>query len=123
MEDTLQQPAYRWVVVSASALILAISMGAIVNGMSAFIVPMQDIFGWNRGDIALINFAGIMGLAFGGLFMGPLADRKGTRPVVLFGVCVLGASYLIASFITSLWQFLFYFLSLASLELGPSFHH
>jgi hypothetical protein len=49
MEDTLQQPAYRWVVVSASALILAISMGAIVNGMSAFIVPMQDIFGWNRG--------------------------------------------------------------------------
>ena len=57
------------------------------------------------GDIALINFAGIMGLAFGGLFMGPLADRKGTRPVVLFGVCVLGASYLIASFITSLWQF------------------
>lgn len=105
MEDTLQQPAYRWVVVSASALILAISMGAIVNGMSAFIVPMQDIFGWNRGDIALINFAGIMGLAFGGLFMGPLADRKGTRPVVLFGVCVLGASYLIASFITSLWQF------------------
>jgi MFS family permease len=100
MEVTLQQPAYRWVVVSASALILAI-----VNGMSAFIVPMQDTFGWNRGEIALINFAGIMGLAFGGLVMGPLADRKGTRPVVLFGVCVLGVCYLAASLISSLWQF------------------
>lgn len=107
-----QQPAYRWIIVSASALILAISMGAIVNGMSAFIVPMQDGFGWKRGDIALINFAGIMGLAFGGLVMGPLADRKGARPVVLFGVCVLGACYLAASAATSLWQYyLLFFLA------------
>jgi MFS family permease len=105
MDATPQQPAYRWVVVSASALILAISMGAIVNGLSAFIIPMQDVFGWNRGDIALINFAGIIGLAFGGLVMGPLADRKGTRPVVLFGVSVLGICYLAASAMTSLWQF------------------
>ena len=50
----------RWVIVFAAALILAISMGAIVNGMSAFIVPMQERFGWDRGDAAFINFAGIM---------------------------------------------------------------
>jgi MFS family permease len=37
--------------------------------------------------------------------MGPLADRKGTRPVVLFGVSVLGICYLAASAMTSLWQF------------------
>lgn len=105
MNISQQQPAYRWIVVSASALILAISMGAIVNGMSAFIVPMQDTYGWSRGDITLINFAGIMGLAFGGLVMGPQADRRGTRPVVLFGVIVLGSCYLVASVLTSLWQF------------------
>ncbi|SDG05026.1 MFS transporter [Sulfitobacter delicatus] len=99
------QPAYRWVVVTAGALILAISMGAIVNGMSAFIVPMQAQFGWSRGDTTLINFAGILGLAFGGLVMGPQADRRGTRPVVLFGVIVLGASYVTASYLTALWQF------------------
>tara|TARA_R110002049_G_scaffold29972_6_gene102173 strand:+ start:10700 stop:11899 length:1200 start_codon:yes stop_codon:yes gene_type:complete len=99
------QPAYRWVVVIAAALILAIAMGAIVNGMSAFIVPMQEGFGWSRGDTTLINFAGILGLSFGGLVMGPLADRRGTRPVVLFGVVVLGLCYLMASVLTSLWQF------------------
>ena len=99
------QPAYRWVVVTAGALILAISMGAIVNGMSAFVVPMQAQFGWSRGDTTLINFAGILGLAFGGLVMGPQADRRGTRPVVLFGVIVLGASYVTASYLTALWQF------------------
>jgi len=105
MTSAEPQPAYRWVIVTASALILAISMGAIVNGMSAFIVPMQNHYGWQRGSIALINFSGIMGLAFGGLLMGRLADRKGTRPVVLFGVTVLGLCYLAASAMTALWQY------------------
>ncbi len=105
MTEDSSQPAYRWVIVVAAALILAISMGAIVNGMSAFIVPMQERFGWTRGDAALINFAGIMGLAFGGVVAGRMADRIGTRPVLLFGVVVLGLCYLAAFFLTSLWQY------------------
>ena len=32
-------PAYRWVIVSASALMLALSMGMIVNGTSVFFTP------------------------------------------------------------------------------------
>jgi MFS family permease len=103
--EAFPQPPYRWVIVFAAALILAISMGAIVNGMSAFIVPMQESFGWARGDAAAINFAGIMGLAFGGVVFGSLADRIGARPVVVFGVVVLGLCYLAASFLTSLWQY------------------
>jgi MFS family permease len=108
MESTTQtsaQPPYRWVIVFAAAMILAISMGAIVNGMSAFIVPMQVRFGWARGDAALINFAGIMGLAFGGVVCGRVADRIGARPVLIFGVVVLGLCYLAASFVTSPWQY------------------
>jgi len=80
-------------------------MGSIANGMSAFIVPMQEAFGWQRGEVAFINFSGIIGLAFGGLFMGPMADRRGTRPVVLFGVTVLGLCYSMASFASELWQY------------------
>ena len=100
-----RQTAYRWVIVSACALILAIAMGSVVNGLSAFIVPMQDQFGWPRGNIAFINFSGILGLALGGLIFGRLADSRGARPVVLFGAFVLGASYLLASFATALWQY------------------
>ena len=103
MPSLPQTPAYRWVIVSASAFILAVSMGAIINGMSAFIVPMQEAYGWQRGDVALINFFGIIGVAFGGLITGPLADKHGTRPLVLFGVTVLGLCYVAASFLTSLW--------------------
>ncbi|MEQ8357169.1 MAG: MFS transporter [Kiloniellaceae bacterium] len=98
-------PPYRWVIVAASALILATAMGTIVNGMSAFLVPMQEAYGWERGDIALINVAGLLGLAFGGLLMGPLADRCGTRPVVFFGVTVLGLCYLAASLADALWHY------------------
>lgn len=105
MSDSDELPTYRWVIVAASALILAISMGAIVNGMSAFVIPMQQTHGWERGDIALINVAGIVGLAFGGLFMGRQADIRGTRPVVLFGVTVMGLCYVAASFAGALWQF------------------
>lgn len=105
MRETDGLPAYRWTIVIASALILAISMGSIVNGMSAFVVPMQQAHGWERGDIALINVAGIVGLAAGGLLMGPQADRRGTRPVVLFGVLAIGICYLTAAFATALWQY------------------
>jgi len=104
LAESIQQP-YRWVIVSASALILALSMGSIINGMSAYIVPMQDSYGWSRADISLINVAGIVGLAFGGLLTGPLADRFGTRPVVLSGAVVLSLSYLSTYFAVELWQF------------------
>jgi MFS family permease len=105
MSNTPLQLSYRWVIVCVSALILAIAMGSIVNGLSAFIVPMQTDYGWARRDISLINFSGIMGLAFGGLVMGPLADKRGVRPVVLFGGVALGLCYLAASYVTELWQF------------------
>ncbi|MDJ1017159.1 MAG: MFS transporter [Paracoccaceae bacterium] len=100
-----EAPWYRWAVVLASALILALALGSIVNGMSAFIVPMEEAFGWSRAEISLINVVGIIGLAIGGLFMGALADRLGTRPVVLFGVTVVGTCYFFAAFAEALWQY------------------
>lgn len=103
--SNIEKPTNRWIIVIASALILALAMGSIVNGMSAYIIPMQENYGWARTDTSLINVAGIMGLAFGGLLTGPLADRLGTRPVVLSGAIVMGFSYLGASITTELWQF------------------
>tara|TARA_R110002126_G_scaffold291791_2_gene458539 strand:- start:69131 stop:70345 length:1215 start_codon:yes stop_codon:yes gene_type:complete len=104
LNETSGPPAYRWVIVIASSMILAISMGAIVNGISAFVVPMQEAYGWQRGEVTLINMTGIMGLAFGGVVMGRQADRRGARPIVLFGVIVLGLCYLAASRVTILWH-------------------
>jgi len=49
------EPIYRWVIVAASAM-LAISMGLMVNGISVFLIPLNEEFGWQRGSVSLINF-------------------------------------------------------------------
>ncbi|MFT5742048.1 MAG: MFS family permease, partial [Paracoccaceae bacterium] len=106
MQDSPSELAtYRWIVVSASALILALAMGSIVNGMSAYVVPLENLHGWDRADVSLINVSGIMGLAFGGLLMGSIADQFGTRSVVMFGSTIMGLSYLTSALADQLWQY------------------
>jgi MFS family permease len=98
------QPAYRWVIVSATAAMLAIAMGVMVNGISVFFTPLQFEFHWQRGSVSLINFAGLVGLAMGGIVMGRIADRTTTRGVSLFGAGVFGLCMLAAAHADTLWQ-------------------
>ena len=58
---------YRWVIVIAASLLLAVALGQLVNGLSAFFTPLETAMGWSRADIALINSAGLIGLALGGI--------------------------------------------------------
>ena len=105
--ETDASPIRRWPVVAASALFLALAMGAVVIGMSDYVVPPEAPRGWARADAALVDMAGILGLSLGGIAMGRLADRRGARPVVLFGavvLVVLGACHLLAALTTAAWQ-------------------
>jgi MFS family permease len=90
--------------VAIVATILAVIMGQLVNGLSSFFTPLEAAFGWTRADIALINTAGLVGLAIGGIGMGVLADRIGVRAVSLVGVAVSAACFAAASAAQSLWQ-------------------
>jgi MFS family permease len=117
----LPQPAYRWVIVFASAAMLAVAMGIMVNGMSIFLIPLQQEFNWARGSVALINFAGLVGLALGGVAVGPIADRIDTRWVCLFGSVVLGLCMLASSRANMLWQFYSLFFVAGFLGVGAIF--
>jgi MFS family permease len=99
------EPKGRWVIVVASAVMLAVSMGMMVNGVSVFLIPLNEEFGWQRGSVSFINFAGLLGLAVGGIIMGRVADRTSTRRVCLLGAFVLGISIYTASYAQTLWQF------------------
>ena len=57
----LPEPRFRWVIVSAAALLLGIAMGTLVNGLSAFLLPLETHFGWARADVAAINSFGLIG--------------------------------------------------------------
>ena len=105
MNNSHREPAYCWVIVVASAIMLAISMGMMVNGISVFFTPLNEEFGWQRGTVSLIDFSGLMGLAVGGIIMGRLADRTTTRRVTMTGAIVLGLSIVGASQAQAIWQF------------------
>ncbi|PWK56607.1 MFS transporter [Silicimonas algicola] len=99
------EPGFRWVVVTAAALLLGIAMGMLVNGLSAFVVPLETHFGWDRADVAAINSFGLLGIALGGIAMGFLADRVATRTICLAGAVVLSLCLILASRAQALWQF------------------
>jgi MFS family permease len=94
----------RWVILAVSVPILALVMGQLVNGLSVYFIPLEAEFGWARGDIALINSLGLVGLAFGSIVMGFAADHFGVRRIAFLGITVTGIATLAASQANDLWQ-------------------
>lgn len=99
------EPAYRWVIVIASAVMMAGSLGLILNGVSVFLVPLEQEFGWGRGAVSFINFAGLTGIAIGGIVMSRVSEAIGIRRSVMLGAITMGLTVLLASRADQLWQF------------------
>jgi MFS family permease len=115
------EPPYRWVILVATAVVLAIAMGLLVNGFSVFFIPLEQAFGWQRADVALINSAGLIGIAIGGIVMGIIADRVGVRLVTIFGAAAFGICVLLAAYANALWQFYTLFFLAGALGGGSLF--
>jgi MFS family permease len=99
------ESSFRWVIVVAAALILGIAMGTLVNGLSAFLLPLEMHFGWERAEVAAINSVGLIGISIGGIAMGLLADRLPTRAICLAGAIGLAFALLLAARADRLWHF------------------
>jgi MFS family permease len=98
-------PQYRrWLITGSAALMLALVMGMLVNGLTAFFIPMETAESWSRSGISAINSFGLFGLAVGSVAMGFVADRIGIRAICLIAVTAMGACLLLASQATALWQ-------------------
>ncbi len=115
------EPGFRWVIATSGALILAIAMGTLVNGMSAFLVPLEEAFGWRRAETAAINSFGLIGIAIGGILMGFLAEKLATRTVCLAGAAAMCAALLLCAHADALWQFYTLFFIAGALGGGAFF--
>lgn len=93
-----------WFAVGAAATMLAVIMGMLVNGLTAFLVPMEQAEGWARADIAGINSFGLIGLAFGSVAMGYVADRLSIRAVCLLAASATGICLILASRADAPWM-------------------
>lgn len=123
---TATQSSYRWIIAVAAAVMLALSMGLLANGLLPFVVSLEAEFERGRGEFARINTfglvgLGLVGLGLGGIVMGRVADQIGIRRVVLTGAIVTGLTVLAASQARSLWQLFALFLPCRRVRWGSTF--
>ncbi len=83
---------------------MAIGMSNYVAG--AFMVPMNDEFGWTRAEFSASRSLGQMVVAFTGFLIGAWIDRWGGRPFIFAGSLFMAAALFSLSLIQSLSQWL-----------------
>lgn len=101
---------YGWWIVLASTIANALSGGFYFYGFSTFFLPLVKEFGWSR---TVISGAFSMSRIEGGL-LGPiggfLVDKFGPRKMMLLGIAIMGAGFILLSQIHSLFTFYLVFI-------------
>jgi len=98
---------------------MGVSLGYILwHTLSSFFVePLQQEFGWSRGDIALANSAAMISGLFAPL-LGRIVDRIGAKPVAIFGVVMSALTYLALSQMNgslAYYYVMFFFLTMSGM--------
>ena len=96
-----------WILVVCS--LLAIFGSAVSSSRVLFVVPMRDDLGFTSGGTVLIFTLAAGAGTVAGLLVGWLADRLGSRPLVLCGGLAAGVGLLLSSPANSHWHFLLTF--------------
>ena len=104
---------YGWWIVLACFFIGLYVGGTIFYGFTAFFEPIRREFGWSYTQISLA--ASLRGLEMGifAPFVGFLADRFGSRKLILWGTSLVGFGLILLSLTRSLAMFYGSFLILA----------
>jgi len=105
---------YGWWLAGIAALVMILGTVPLFQGMTAWFVVLENQFGWSRTQLseafALTRVEGSIMGPIGGY----LIDRIGPRRMVLIGLLILGAGFLLWSRITNLWQFYLVFVVMSA---------
>jgi MFS family permease len=103
---------YGWWIVGAS-FVLALYVGGIFYGFTAFFEPIVNEFGWSYTQVSIAS--SLRGLEMGifAPMVGFLVDRFGPRRLMLVGVITMGLAFFMLSRIQSLLTLYLGFLILA----------
>lgn len=94
--ESLRANPQGWAIVSSTFLLVFLGFGAAYS-FTAFFPSLESEFNASREDVSFIfSIAGFLYFALGAL-SGALADKLGTRPIVIFGVTVAGSGLLLTS--------------------------
>jgi len=94
---------YGWIVVACVFVILLLAFGSAYT-FSTFFESLQIEFGTSRSSISFVfSIAGFLYFSLSAL-SGQIADRFGSRRVIIFGVIVISISLLLSSRAKTMWQ-------------------
>ena len=103
-----ERSEYGWVIVAAAFTLSAISFGVLAS-VGVFLKPLAAEFGWSRGSLSFGYSSITLATAFSGLFWSYVADRFGSRWLVLFGSITLGLPLLLLSGMETITEFYLYY--------------
>lgn len=85
-----------WPALVSGAVGMGTGLGLYSMLNSVFVIPLQEEFGWDRGQIAFSNVLGLIALLFLP-FLGALVDKYDSRRVALAGLLLLSLSFVALS--------------------------
>ena len=96
---------YGWWLSGLAGLVMVISAVPVFHGMAVWSVALRDHFGWNATQLgAALSLTRAEGALMGPI-EGYLADKLGTRRMVMIGLLVLVGAFVLFSQVNSLWVF------------------
>ena len=109
---------YGWWLVGLSGFIMLLANVPLFHAMGVWAVALEREFGWTRTQLGLaLTFTRIEGGLMGPL-EGYLADRLGTRRMILVGLLILSGGFLLFSQVEHLWMF---YVSYVVMAVGQGF--
>jgi MFS family permease len=94
---------YGWIIVACVFVITFVAFGSAYS-FSTFFESLQMEFHTSRSSVSFVfSIAGFLYFSLGAL-SGQIADRFGSRRVIIFGVIVISISLLLASRVETMWQ-------------------
>lgn len=93
---------YPWLMALMGMLVLLVSNGLIVTGLTAFDESLLKEFGWSRSELKLRDLITLVLAGWLAPFLGALIDRVGPRRLIFAGVTLLAALYAAYAHIHSL---------------------
>ena len=104
---------YAWVMLANGTVLVALNLGAL-SSLAVFLKPISQEFAWPRGATALAYTVAALTIGVSGVVWGRLADRYGTRPIVIVGALAQPTALLLLSRLTSLPQFYAFYILLGA---------
>jgi MFS family permease len=96
--------AYQWMIIASCFVMLA--LGSSINfNFGIFLKPLSEEFGWARSSVSAgFSIFMITGSA-SAILAGAMADKFGTRRIVIVGTLMITLSMILASRMESIWEF------------------